>query len=423
MNYRLLLAALMMCVPPLGLVQPTARAATAAESMRFEWVREGPAEACGRDCREWVAATGPITAQTAKDFERFSETRDLTGATMVLDSGGGSVLASLELGRKLRALGMRTSVGRTVKMGAAIDNQPFRARLSARGECASMCVFVLLAGVERHVPAEARILVHQIWPGSKRHDATAESYTAEEVVRVQRDVGRIARYTVEMGGDIELFELAMRIPPWERLRALTPSEMHRLLRVPMQETATDTPTSGAVEVERPRRSRPSAAVPNLGWNLAEEAAAPMRLVRRHVLTIEGEEIGQFELTLVCGEPGGAFQLAYADTRPVTSAMPAAPRLADVSLWLGGERLSLSVEDSGLAGDGGEMRSRASAPVAPALFENLSRQPNAVLVVGTRTTDDVRTSTRFGGTGLAKIYPRFAARCGRVPAPQAAVARP
>ena len=115
-----------------------------------------------------------------------------------------------------------------------------------------MCVFVLLGGVHRTVPPEARISVHQIWPGNKRSDASAENYTAEELVRIQRDVGRIARYTVEMGGDIELFELAMRIPPWERLRSLSQTEL-RKLRLQMLETVAETPT-----VRRHRAPRPIA---------------------------------------------------------------------------------------------------------------------------------------------------------------------
>lgn len=424
MLYRLILAAMLVCVPPLVSPQPAAEASSEAKaeprtkvqpeggsepgSMRFEWVREGPAETCGTNCREWIAATGPITADTAADFETFSEARDPRGATLVLDSGGGSVLASLALGRKVRQFGMRTSVGRTTILKGTPPGELQRARLSPRGECASMCVFVLLGGVQRTVPAEARILVHQIWPGSKRHDASAESYTAEEIVRVQRDVGRIARYTVEMGGDIELFELAMRIPPWERLRALTPAELRRL-RLLTIEAAGEPPTSGAVEVEPPRRESPTSRLPHRGWTTLDEGTDG-RLVRRHILTIEGEEIGQFELTLACGAPGKEFRIDYADARAVPSGGPS--KLVDVSLWLAGERLPLDIRASEVPEGGRELRSSATAEVAPQLVERLSRQPNAVVIVGTRTADDVRTHIRLGGSGLAKVYPRFAADCSR-----------
>ncbi|MCC7346810.1 MAG: hypothetical protein IT538_05365, partial [Variibacter sp.] len=200
MRYRLLLAAVLVCVPPLAHPQAETQGyVPEPSSMRFEWAKEGPAGACGEHCREWVAASGPITAETVRDFQLFAEARDLRGATMVVDSGGGSVLASLELGRQVRRLQMKTTVGRLSRLSEPEDEGRFK--LSPRGECASMCVFVLLGGVQRSVPAEARVLVHQIWPGAKRADASAESYTAEEMVRIQRDLGRIARYTVEMGGD------------------------------------------------------------------------------------------------------------------------------------------------------------------------------------------------------------------------------
>ena len=91
-----------------------------------------------------------------------------------------------------------------------------------------MCAFAVLGGVRRHIPDEARVLVHQIWPSKLREDAVAANYTAGNMVRIQRELGQIARYTIEMGADIELFDLAMRIPPWENLRPLSADELRRL---------------------------------------------------------------------------------------------------------------------------------------------------------------------------------------------------
>ena len=144
----------------------------------------------------------------------------------MLESGGGAV-SGMSLGRSFRRLGLKVVVGKTVKLAPPPDGQQ-RAAFSPRAICASMCAFILLGGVERHVPAEARVLVHQIWPGNRREDATAASYSAIDLVRIQRDLGQMARYAIDMGGDVELFEIAMRIPPWERLRALTPDELKRL---------------------------------------------------------------------------------------------------------------------------------------------------------------------------------------------------
>ena len=78
------------------------------------------------------------------------------------------------------------------------------------------------------VPPQAHVLVHQIWLGKKRKNALDSSYSAEELNLVQRDIGRLAQYTVEMGGGIDLLETALRIPPWEPLSALSKEEIERM---------------------------------------------------------------------------------------------------------------------------------------------------------------------------------------------------
>src|SRR5262245_53465986 len=196
-------------------------------SMRFEWRTEGPTEECGRSCRTWISATGVISEGTARQFEAFAKDRDLRGATLVLDSEGGSVLAALALGRAIRRLDMTTSVGRTNLLPPA-GGRPQRASLSPKANCESMCAFVLLGGARRYVPPEARVLVHQIWIGSKSKNALEATYSAEEMRLVQHDVGSLARYTIEMGGAIELIEIALRVPPWEPMHALTSDEMRRM---------------------------------------------------------------------------------------------------------------------------------------------------------------------------------------------------
>jgi hypothetical protein len=195
--------------------------------MRFAWYVEGPSSQCGEHCRNWISASGVITEDSVRAFKSFARSRSLRGATMVLDSEGGSVLSALALGRLVRSYEMTTTVGRTVELPREKDRVP-RATLSHKASCESMCTFVLLAGTRRYVPSEARVLVHQIWLGSKSKRARDATYSAEELNLVQRDVGRIARYTIEMGGGIELLETALRVPPWEPMHRLTASELRRM---------------------------------------------------------------------------------------------------------------------------------------------------------------------------------------------------
>jgi hypothetical protein len=195
--------------------------------MRFEWRREGPLDACAPGCRVWISATGYITADTPREFETFAKDPNVRGAVLVLDSDGGSVLGTLALGRAIRSLDMITTIGKTAMLPATANGDRL-AMLAPNGNCESMCAFLLLAGSHRYVPPQARVLVHQIWLGKKRKQALESSYSAEELNVVQRDIGRLAQYTIEMGGGVELLETALRIPPWEPLYRLSADELQRM---------------------------------------------------------------------------------------------------------------------------------------------------------------------------------------------------
>jgi hypothetical protein len=190
--------------------------------MRFTWNSDVPSADCKQKCSGWIAAVGVITEDTSKAFEEFAGTRDLHGATVVLDSGGGSVLDAIKLGRRWRDLAIRTTVGRTVT--ASGDNP---ARITPEAYCESMCVFLLLSGDKRYVPPEAHVRVHQIWMGDRTEDAKTASYTAQDLMIVQRDVGRLTKYAFEMGASGELLALALSVPPWEPLRELSQVELRQ----------------------------------------------------------------------------------------------------------------------------------------------------------------------------------------------------
>ncbi len=81
--------------------------------------------------------------------------------------------------------------------------------------CESMCAFLLLSGKTRQVAEGAHVRVHQIWMGDRAEDAKAANYSAQDVMIIERDVGRLAKYTFDMGGSGELLALALSIPPWE----------------------------------------------------------------------------------------------------------------------------------------------------------------------------------------------------------------
>jgi hypothetical protein len=246
------------CLPALAADRPTVTDAAGSAPMRFERHTEGPAEACGKVCHTWISAVGVITEDTAHEFESFAEDNNVGGATLVLNSQGGSVVAALALGRAIRRFDMTTTVGKTIVLPS--DDGKARARLSPHASCESMCVFVLLGGTRRYVPPPARVLVHMIWLGDKRDRAQEESYTAEELGLVQQDIGGIARYTVEMGGAIELLETALQVPPWKPMYALAPDEVHRMRLTTLESLFRE--DIAAAGVQASRQTAPASASAN-----------------------------------------------------------------------------------------------------------------------------------------------------------------
>jgi hypothetical protein len=184
--------------------------------MRFSWV------ACEPNCGGWISAVGIVTSDSPRDFDQFAHGRDLGGATIVLDSSGGSVNDSIALGRRWRDLGLLSTVGISVQRHTAKGD---RASIDPEAYCESMCVYLLLSGKTRYVPEAAHVRVHQIWMGDRADDAKAASYSAQDMMIVERDIGRLAKYTFDMGGAGDLLSLSLNVPPWEDLHELSREEL------------------------------------------------------------------------------------------------------------------------------------------------------------------------------------------------------
>ena len=119
------------------------------------------------------------------------------------------------------------------------------------------------------------MIVHQIWLGKKRKQALESSYSAEELNVVQRDIGRLAHYTVEMGGGVDLLETALRIPPWEPLYRLSADELHR-----MRLSTVDAPFDRAPRAAQPMS--PTSSLATVGR--PGDSSARLRTHRRQAIT-------------------------------------------------------------------------------------------------------------------------------------------
>lgn len=240
-----------------GAVHPVSSLEERKLPMKFSWNPDTRSGACEPQCKGWVTATGIVTSDTYRQFEEFAKRHDLRGATVVLDSGGGSVLDAIKLGRRWRELRMSTTVGIAVETAPNLTNAPRRS-VVPEAYCESMCVFLLLAGVNRYVPPTAHIRVHQIWMGDRADDAKAATYTAQDVSIIQRDVGRLTRYTFEMGGTGDLLELTLSVPPWKPLRELTMDEIRQSKLMSVETLAEVLPGVGStpmVSVGKPVQDR------------------------------------------------------------------------------------------------------------------------------------------------------------------------
>jgi hypothetical protein len=376
--------------------------------MRFALFAEGSPETCATTCRPLIAASGMITVDTARQFITFVRDNALqtargaqADATVVLESDGGSVLGALDLGRAIRRFGFATAVGHVVEHRSSTSVK--YGETTGRADCQSMCSFVLLGGVRRHVPPGAQVLVHQIWLGDRRDDAVAASYTAEDLVVVQRDIGAIVQYTAEMGGDVELVALSLRVPPWEPMRALTREELRRTkLDQDIEVPATAEVVKTAAGPTLPDEETLKVASNGRGWFTTTRAGQPV-IARTHPLTLEGERIGSFSVFFACGSTPETFTLTYRELRsgPADRGVPRS--IAQVALVLDDHLQPLKILSSERAVRGGELESVATAVLPARLVRTLGSDNPASMTLETESLGNPRTVIRIGNVGFGRAF--------------------
>ncbi len=397
----------------LTLLPSQLRAGDRALPMHFDLRVQGPA-GCGANCKVLIAASGAITADTPRNFLDFAQNHDLTGATIAIDSDGGSVLGAIALGREIRSLKLATTVGRVVDLPVEGQDES-RATLSPNADCESMCAFVLLGGVRRSVPVDARVMVHQIWLGDRRDDPTAASYSAEDLVLVQRDIGRLAQYAADMGASVDLLDLALRIPPWEPMHAMTREELRRTrltteeLDTPDEATvATSSPAPAVQPASRVTNGLHASAISEQRWALVDRSGVAT-LARRHPLTVEGEEIGSFDLVVACVAGGDGYEVSYIERRHSAEQTPLPDTLGTISLRVGSNSATLKIVSSEHRNAPDELVTYAAGRVPAELIGAFAAVGSHSMLIKTESAHQV-TGIRLGNTGAAQNLPRLAAGC-------------
>jgi hypothetical protein len=253
-------------------------------------------------------------------------------------------------------------------------------------------------------------MVHQIWLGDRRDDPTAANYSAEDLVVVQRDIGRLAQYTVEMGGGIDLLEIALKIPPWEPMRILSRDEL-RGMKIVTAGVSSE-PNSGASTNSAALANGARAPVNGRSWIMHASAERPT-VVRAHPLTVEGEEIGSFEVSLSCDDAGRDYLVTYFERRRggEIGRTPASPTSVEVTM--AGKSVPLKVVSTRPNGRALEIESIAQGRLPSDWLAGFAEGSGRSMTVET-VSRDVTTAIRVGNAGFARVLPQLATGCAARP---------
>ena len=199
----------------------SAASSARAEEMSFRVVGLNSG-GCGASCPQVIAAQGEIGEATPDAFLAFVRDNARGGnvrGIVLLDSPGGKVVASMELGQALRKLGMAVIVARP-----AADQSRTMALVS--GRCYSACVYALMGGRKRVIPAQSSVGVHRMFNYSTNFDIGEGGFVRERNLDDGGMLQTLSRYAAMMGVSTELVKLAERTSP-DRLYMLTGADIAR----------------------------------------------------------------------------------------------------------------------------------------------------------------------------------------------------
>jgi hypothetical protein len=211
---------------------------------------------CEPDCAEWISAEGQIGPDTPALFRRVFRAAGQKKLPIFISSSGGSVDAALAVGREIRKRGLDVAVERTVfqtceATPSACDRRALKDGDKGRPEpiaayCASACVFILAAGIQRVVPLYGFVGVHEIvrfqtykrvWrtyriqrrivngrPVEVSRQLIAEKPLSSTTVETDANYGPVRAYFTEMDIDTATIMPLLMATPDSELHRMTPEE-------------------------------------------------------------------------------------------------------------------------------------------------------------------------------------------------------
>jgi hypothetical protein len=170
-------------------------------------------DACAANCPQVIVADGVIEADTPQAFVDFakeaSQSKRLR-SVIFMNSPGGNVVASMELGAAFRRLRAAVVIAGFATVGSRSG--------PVTGQCYSACVYALMGATQRVAPPESRLGLHRM--SLEAPDQSGGGLADRRLVTI------LARYAARMGVDPALVWRAESLTPGT-LHILTPGEIAR----------------------------------------------------------------------------------------------------------------------------------------------------------------------------------------------------
>jgi len=168
---------------------------------------------CGANCPQIIVADGVIEAETPQDFVDFAKQASQSQrlrSVIFMNSPGGNVVASMELGTAFRRLRAAVVVAGFASVGSRSG--------PVAGQCLSACVYALMGAVQRVAPPESRLGLHRMSLEAPGQNGGG--------LADKRLVAILARYAGQMGVNPAIVWRAESQTPGA-LHVLSPGEIAR----------------------------------------------------------------------------------------------------------------------------------------------------------------------------------------------------
>lgn len=211
---------------------------TAQSDAMIFYVAHGAPGACGPNCADWIAAEGVVQWDTFKRLMALLDRIEARKLPVILNvRGEGSLNVATTLGKIIRQHGLDVGAGATRVASCAGKTAAeclafkrggvaLEASLDASAvECDIVCVLILAGGVNRTLPADAKVT---IGPAQIRN-RLAPNVSEAHQEGLQARYGELFRlYLIQMGVIAELVDIVDRNTEARRVTVLKRDDWLRL---------------------------------------------------------------------------------------------------------------------------------------------------------------------------------------------------